>query len=103
MSEDDLPRNLSDLLRRTGQAPDGLLDLTDDSHTEDTRQAAERLTDLGLLRIVTARRYALTDEGHALLTRSGGRKVRHTGSSLKDTADAQSAGWWHRLFTGARR
>ena len=53
-----------DLLREADVSPDGHLDLTDDSRI----QVAERMTDLGFLRVIRARRYAITAKGRMLLS-----------------------------------
>lgn len=69
---DDLSEPLQLLLRRAAAEPSGVLSLTGE---ETALHWAERLTDLGLFRVVTARRYALTEAGKAALLGTGGDKA----------------------------
>lgn len=52
-----------DLLREADVSPDGHLDLADPSRI----QVAERMTDLGFLRVIRARSYCITEKGRMLL------------------------------------
>ncbi|MWP38565.1 hypothetical protein GQY15_13340 [Rhodobacter sphaeroides] len=83
MSDDPLPPPLLDLLALAARQPEELLSLTEAE--EEIVRRAERLTDLGLFRIVTARRYRLTEAGRRALARSPARP-------------ASGAGWLGRLF-----
>ncbi|ABA81483.1 hypothetical protein GQF56_20120 [Rhodobacter sphaeroides] len=83
MSDDPLPPPLLDLLALAARQPEELLSLTEAE--EEIVRRAERLTDLGLFRIVTARRYRLTEAGRRALARSPARP-------------GSGAGWLGRLF-----
>lgn len=71
MSDDPLPPPLLDLLALAARQPEELLSLTEAE--EEVVRRAERLTDLGLFRIVTARRYRLTEAGRGALARGPAR------------------------------
>ncbi len=100
MNDDDFPAPWRDLLLQAQGAPERILSLTGDGQDEARLQAAERLTDLGLFRIVTARRYVLTAAGLAALNKGANRKGR--GSASGDHATSGNRSWWKKLF-GRRR
>lgn len=93
MTEADLPPDWMRLLHAASENPDGILSLADTAG-EATDAIAERLTDLGLFRIVTARRYILTDRGRAA------RESRRKTSARADpeTNSRQPSSWLPRLF-----
>ncbi len=89
------------LLAEAAGAPDGVLSLKEDPRGEEAVDAAERLTDLGLLRIVTARRYRLSEAGRAALAAQGGRKSRAAITAKPapvSETEAPRGGLWSRLF-----
>ncbi|NPD15095.1 hypothetical protein HOY34_07755 [Xinfangfangia sp. D13-10-4-6] len=88
MTGPDLPPEWRRLLGAADRAPDGILALVDETD-EDTSAIAERLTDLGLFRVVTARTYRLTDAGRDAITRR---------SATGLNARSKTWGWLRRLF-----
>ncbi|WP_112313055.1 hypothetical protein [Pseudogemmobacter bohemicus] len=89
------------LLSEAALAPDGILSLTDDPRGEEVVALAERLTDLGLFRIVTARRYRLSDAGKAALEPRGRRSRPQPAPAAPGEGDAaEPKGFWKRLFGG---
>ena len=86
---DDLPSSWVDLLRRAKDRPDGVLSLIDADGDPSIEQIAERLTDRGLFKVVSARRYQLTEAGRAVLAGLPGLKRRKA---------ASESGWLSRLF-----
>ncbi|MFC3058546.1 hypothetical protein [Paenirhodobacter populi] len=93
MTEADLPPDWLHLLRAASENPDGILSLADTAD-EAVDAIAERLTDLGLFRIVTARRYILTESGRAAL---GSRRKSRVGGPNRANS-RQPAGWLRRLL-----
>lgn len=91
------------LLSEAQTAPDGVLSLKDDPRGEEVIALAERLTDLGLLHIVTARRYRLSDAGRAALEVKAGQGRAARSQPAATAADAEAGkppGFWARLFGG---
>lgn len=86
---DDLPSSWVDLLRRAEDQPDGVLSLIDADGDPSIEQTAERLTDHGFFKVVSARRYQLTEAGRAVLAGSPGLKRRKA---------ASESGWLSRLL-----
>lgn len=90
MPDDELPSSWLDLLRDAEGRPENILSLTSTDAVPEIEQVAERLTDRGLFRVVSAKRYQLTDAGREVLARSPRSKVRNaTGKS----------GWLGRLLS----
>lgn len=90
MSDDELPSSWLDLLRDADGLPENILSLTSTDAEPQTEQIAERLTDRGLFRVISAKRYQLTDAGREVLARSPRPKRRNvTGKS----------GWFSRLLS----
>ena len=90
MSPDDLPSPWVDLLRQAEGRPEGILSLTGTDAEPEAELIAERLADLGFFRVVTAKRYQLTDTGSAALARTPGSKRRDT---------TGKSGWLGRLLS----
>lgn len=89
MSEDELPSSWLDLLRDTESRPESILSLIRSEMDPETEQIAERLTDRGLFKVVSAKRYQLTDAGREILARSPRSKLRNT---------TGKSGWLGRLL-----
>lgn len=77
MSDDELPSSWLDLLRDSEGLPENILSLTSTDADPQTEQIAERLTDRGLFRVISAKRYQLTDAGREVLARSPRPKRRN--------------------------
>lgn len=90
MSPDDLPSSWVDLLHQAAGRPEGILSLIGTDAEPEAELIAERLADLGLFRVVTAKRYQLTDMGRAALARSPRSKPRDT---------TGKSGWFGRLLS----
>ncbi|WP_253944540.1 hypothetical protein [Pseudogemmobacter hezensis] len=90
MSDDDLPYSWLDLLREAEGRPESTLSLIGPEADPETEQVAERLTDRGLFRVVSAKRYQLTDAGREALARSPRSKLRNITSKR---------GWFSRLLS----
>lgn len=88
MAEQEFPQAWLRLLRAARNGPNGILSL-DEDHDEQTEALAERLTDLGYVRIVTAKRYLLTEAGLNAL-------ARHAASPAR--ALSQPGHWLRRLI-----
>lgn len=86
---DDLPASWVDLLRRAEDQPDGVLSLIDADGDPSIEQIAERLTDRGFFKVVSAGRYQLTEAGRAVLAGLPGLRRRKA---------ARDDGWLSRLF-----
>jgi len=91
LSDDDLPSSWLDLLCDAEGKPEGILSLIGSEANAETEQIAERLTDRGLFRVMSAKRYQLTDAGGAVLARSPRSKLRNA---------ASKSGWLGRLLSG---
>lgn len=89
MSDDELPSSWLDLLRDAEGRPESILSLTSTDADPETEQVAERLTDRGLFRVISAKRYQLTDAGREALARSPRSKRRNT---------IGKSGWFSRLL-----
>lgn len=110
MNEPGLPAPLLALLAEARAASDGVLSLKEDPRGEEVIDLAERLTDLGLFRIVTARRYRLSDAGHAALAAKPGHRRAKTPPAAGTAGEGagggdgggerKSPGLWKRLFGG---
>ncbi len=100
MSSPPLPPLWLGLLAEAATAPDGILSLKEDPRGEEAVTAAERMTDLGLLRIVTARRYRLSEAGQAALAAQGSRKSRKPAAEPAREETGGKPGFWSRLFGG---
>ncbi len=102
MTRPRLPRLWLDLLAEAGAAPDGILSLKDDSRGEEAETAAERMTDLGLLRIVTARRYRLGEAGRAALAAEKAGQSRKSLPAAPDQPGdppgSPDGSFWSKLF-----
>lgn len=102
MSETELPPLWRALLAEAAAAPDGVLSLKEDPRGEEAVDAAERLTDLGLLRIVTARRYRLSEAGQAALAPAAGKRRSRMATADTGKTDRPSKpapqGFWRRIF-----
>lgn len=90
MSDDDLPSSWLDLLCDAEGKPEGILSLIGLEANTETEQIAERLTDRGLFRVVSAKRYQLTEAGREVLARSRRSKIRKA---------AGKSGWFSRLLS----
>ncbi|NPD16023.1 hypothetical protein HOY34_12515 [Xinfangfangia sp. D13-10-4-6] len=109
MSTAPLPPLWLALLAEAKAAPGGVLSLRDDPRGDEAVDAAERMTDLGLLRIVTARHYRISEAGQQALSARGGKKKPPPeaaaslapGSAPGAAAPAPakgSGGFWSRLL-----
>lgn len=90
MSDDDLPSSWLDLLRDAEGRPESILSLIGSDADPETEQVAERLTDRGLFRVISAKRYQLTDAGRDVLARSPRSKLRNA---------TDKSGWLGRLLS----
>lgn len=77
MSDDELPSSWLDLLRDAEGLPENIMSLIGSDADPETEQIAERLTDRGLFRVISAKRYQLTDAGREVLARSPRSKLRN--------------------------
>lgn len=87
MSDDDLPSSWLDLLCDAEGKPEGILSLIGLEANAETEQIAERLTDRGLFRVISAKRYQLTEAGREVLAWSPRSKLRNA---------AGKSGWFSR-------